>query len=206
MAPPLPVLVTVINKRLHKRDDYNSPNLSVLIPVIIILTIVAVAFFGWLGLPWPKIMAWWKRKRSRSTTTPKDDDLHDQELDDRRPSNASTVKARAEPEPGSGLSYAKAFERSHIDALKLSNIGGDNERRGSKSKNKDNKNLRKSVDRALGGEASTQSAPRASGDTRLSGTLTPDLASGQMTPGQQSTLSAVPERRASPWDPTRMKD
>ncbi|OAA44296.1 hypothetical protein NOR_04024 [Metarhizium rileyi] len=29
-----------------------------------------------------------------------------------------------------------------------------------------------------------------------------DLAPGQMTPGQQSTLSAVPERRASPWDPT----
>ncbi|OAQ71081.1 hypothetical protein VFPPC_15653 [Pochonia chlamydosporia 170] len=162
-----------------KRNDYSGPNLSVLIPVLIILTIIGLAFFGWLGLPWPKIMAWWKRKRSNTNPNPPKDTA-DQELDDHRPSGTSS---RAEPQPGSGLSYAKAFERSHIDALKLSG-----ERRKKENKKKP-----------------AEGTARVS-DVGASGSLTPDLASGQMTPGQQSTLSAVPERRASPWDPTRTRD
>jgi hypothetical protein len=197
MAPALDAAAT---RSPHKRNDYDGPNLAVLIPVVIILTIVAVVFFGWFGLPWPKIMAWWKRKRTRTSTTStgtaKDDD---QELEhhDRRP---SAQPSRAEPEPGSALSYAKAFERSHIDALKLANLGGDDKARSKK----DDKKLRSGLQRALQGDALALGA--APGDARPSGSWTPDLASGQMTPGQQSTLSAVPERRASPWDPTRTKD
>ncbi|KAF5133755.1 hypothetical protein E5D57_004382 [Metarhizium anisopliae] len=201
MAPPLPVPVTVAtNRRLHKRDDYDGPNLAVLIPVIVILTLIAVFFFGWLGVPWPKIMAWWKRKRSRTAATSKDhhdhDHDHDQELQHQSPSGRAEPQPQPQPQPGSRLSYAKAFERSHIDALKLPSVGADPKPKTAKEPSK----------RVMEGEEARSPPTRASTEAPPSGSLTPDLAAGQMTPGQQSTLSAVPERRASPWDPTRNPD
>ncbi|EFY92235.1 hypothetical protein MAC_01836 [Metarhizium acridum CQMa 102] len=196
MAPPPPVPAT--NRRLHKRDNYDGPNLAVLIPVIVILTLIAVVFFGWLGVPWPRIMAWWKRKRTRTAATPKEDHHdHDQELQHQSPSGRA--EPQPQPQPGSRLSYAKAFERSHIDALKLPSVGADPKPKTAKEPSE----LRSNVDRVLEGEEANRPPARASAEARPSGSLTPDLATGQMTPGQQSTLSAVPERRASPWDPTR---
>ena len=83
---------------LHGRDEYNnSPNLAVLIPVIIILTILAFAIFGWLGVPWQKIIAWWRQRHRRPQEASKTGNVHDQELQDRQPASS---KVRDEREPG----------------------------------------------------------------------------------------------------------
>ncbi|KAK2593970.1 hypothetical protein QQS21_008329 [Conoideocrella luteorostrata] len=219
MAPPLPAPPhTHTRNRNHKRDDYDGPNLGVLIPVIIVLSIFAVIFFGWFGLPWPKIMAWWRRKRSSggggsSSTTAKEDDLreHDRELEDRRPSTAREASSgAAEPQPGSGASYAKAMDRSTMDALKLSNLG-DGHHRARRAGETRSKTKNKSGGGGGAGQAAAAvtttitTATTPQGSHHLPGTVTPtDLAPGQLTPGQQSIVSSiVPDRRASPWDPTK---
>lgn len=216
MAPSL-AIPRAISIHQYKRDDpyTGGPNLKVLIPVIVILSILGFGFFGWLGLPWPRIKAWWRRKRSGQNeppevNLPKDDDV-DETLSTATPRRSSAREG--EPAPGSSNAYGAVFELSHIDALRLNRAPapeGQDFMSKTKSKSKSdksegNKPPADASARTFRGETREQRLQRLqqeqehrSQEPPVTATLAPsEPSSGQLTP------SAPPERRASPWDPTR---